>query len=81
MKHYFCIRFYGSLEHLFGKEKCVELEECSKIGTILQRILSETRVPLGLDDLLVTSNGRSVGFDENTCNISRIEVYRLMQGG
>lgn len=81
MKHYFCMRFYGNLEHLLGKEKCIELEECSKLGIILQRILLENKLPLGLDDLLVTSNGESVGLDESTCNISRIEVYRLMQGG
>jgi len=81
MEHYFCIRFYGSLEQVLGKEKCIKLEECSKIGMVLQQMLSEKRVPLGLDDLLVVSNGRNVGFDESTCNTSRIEVYRLMQGG
>ncbi len=67
---------------MFGSEKiCVELEECSTVGSVLRRILLERNVPLGLDDLLLTSNGRSIGFDEDTCSIRLVEVYRLLHGG
>ncbi len=81
MKHYFCLSFQGNLENIFGKEICFELEECTRISSIIEKILVEKKAGLSINDLLLTVNGRNISLDEDTCSVSRVEVYRLLQGG
>lgn len=77
----FCMKFQGTLSSMMGEKICLELDKCEKIEAVVQRIIVEKKIPIGMGDLLITHQGSTVGEDLTTCDVDEVEVYRMVQGG